>query len=64
MSQQIIVRAWKDEEFRRSLSEAEQALLPANPAGTIDLTEAELAAADGGRWAETRYIGTMPACGC
>jgi mersacidin/lichenicidin family type 2 lantibiotic len=45
-----IVRAWKDEEFRRSLSEAERALLPANPAGTIDLTEAEMTRVDGGHY--------------
>ena len=35
-----IIRAWKDEEYRLSLSEAERALLPANPAGLIELTDA------------------------
>ena len=42
MSQEMLVRAWKDEEFRLSLSEAERALLPENPAGSLELTEAEL----------------------
>ena len=30
-----IIRAWKDESFRRSLSDAELAQLPAHPAGRI-----------------------------
>ncbi len=32
-----VVLAWKDEEYRASLSLAEQALLPAHPAGLIEL---------------------------
>ena len=43
-----IVRAWKDEEYRLSLSEAERALLPGHPAGAIDLTDAALGEAAGG----------------
>jgi mersacidin/lichenicidin family type 2 lantibiotic len=43
-----IIRAWKDLAYRRSLSAAERALLPDHPAGTIELTEAELDAAAGG----------------
>ncbi len=38
-----IVRAWKDAEYRESLNEEEQALLPENPAGAVDLTEDDLA---------------------
>ena len=34
-----IIRAWKNEEYRLSLSEAERALLPAHPAGLITLTD-------------------------
>jgi mersacidin/lichenicidin family type 2 lantibiotic len=49
MSIQNIIRAWKDPDFRASLSEAERALLPANPAGTIDLTPAQMEAVGGGR---------------
>jgi mersacidin/lichenicidin family type 2 lantibiotic len=43
-----IIRAWKDEEYRNSLSEAERAALPENPAGLITLTDEELGAVAGG----------------
>jgi mersacidin/lichenicidin family type 2 lantibiotic len=52
MSKQQIIRAWKDQTYRRGLSEAERALLPANPAGRVELdaiTAAELAGINGGR---------------
>ena len=42
-----LVRAWKDEAYRQSLSPEEQAMLPANPAGEIELTEVELAVLSG-----------------
>jgi len=47
MSRIDIIRAWKDEAYRQSLSEAERAQLPANPAGAVDLTEAEAATIEG-----------------
>jgi len=51
MSYRKTIRAWKDEDFRLSLSEAERALLPAHPAGLIELSDTELeAAAGGGIW--------------
>ncbi len=37
-----IVRAWKDEDYRQSLSEEERAQLPANPAGFVELSLEEL----------------------
>lgn len=37
-----IIRAWKDEEYRMSLSEAELALLPEHPSGLIEISEGEL----------------------
>jgi len=43
-----IVRAWKDETYRQSLSTQEQAMLPANPAGEIELTDAQLETVFGG----------------
>ena len=43
-----IVRAWKDESYRQSLSEAQLNTLPINPVGELDLTDAELAAIYGG----------------
>jgi len=42
-----IVQAWKDPEYRQSLSEAERALLPDHPAGLIELAESELNLAGG-----------------
>jgi mersacidin/lichenicidin family type 2 lantibiotic len=42
-----IARAWKDESYRNSLSSEEQALLPANPAGELELSESELEAVTG-----------------
>lgn len=49
MSQENIIRAWKDENFRNSLSEKERALLPENPAGLVELADTDLSAAAGGR---------------
>ena len=43
-----LVRAWKDPEYREGLSEAEREALPANPAGLVELADAELAGAAGG----------------
>ncbi len=43
-----IVRAWKDASYRQSLSAEQQALLPENPVGDFELTEAELDAVNGG----------------
>jgi mersacidin/lichenicidin family type 2 lantibiotic len=48
MSKKKIIRAWKDEEYRKSLSEAERAQLPASPVGLVDLSDAELAGVVGG----------------
>jgi mersacidin/lichenicidin family type 2 lantibiotic len=43
-----IIRAWKDPEYRLNLSAEDQALLPENPAGAIELTDDELDMAVGG----------------
>jgi len=43
-----IIRAWKDEEYRLSLSDAERALVPTHPAGLTELTDVELGAIQGG----------------
>jgi len=55
MSYTDIIRAWKDEAYRMSLSEKEQALLPDNPAGRLELTESELGAVAGGL-RDTLYV--------
>jgi mersacidin/lichenicidin family type 2 lantibiotic len=48
MSYRDIIRAWKDEEYRLSLSEEQRAVLPEHPAGLIELEDAELDDAAGG----------------
>ena len=49
MSKSNVVRAWKDEKFRRSLSVEEQALLPANPVGRVELSDAQLCSSGAGK---------------
>lgn len=48
MSKLDVVRAWKDEEYFNRLSESERSLLPANPAGVIELNDQDLTQAEGG----------------
>ena len=48
MTKKDIIRAWKDAEYRASLSEAERAMLPEHPAGLIELTDTEMAMVAGG----------------
>lgn len=48
MSRFDIIRAWKDEAYRNSLSEEQRARLPANPAGSAELSPEEAAAVEGG----------------
>lgn len=42
MSAIDVIRFWKDEKYRSSLSESVRSQMPPNPAGLIDLKEAEL----------------------
>lgn len=39
-----IIRAWKDEEYRMSLSQEQLALLPEHPSGMIELSDQDLSA--------------------
>ena len=67
MSTTDIIRAWKDPEYRESLSEAELAALPQNPAGLIELTDAHLEAVAGGlfsRKTKTKTNTTNGTCSC
>lgn len=41
------IRVWKDPDYRAGLSEAELAKVPANPAGPIKLSNADLDAVGG-----------------
>jgi mersacidin/lichenicidin family type 2 lantibiotic len=54
-----IIRAWKDEQYRLSLSESERALLPDHPAGHLQLTDTALDGAAGGA---ARYVHTLADC--
>jgi mersacidin/lichenicidin family type 2 lantibiotic len=47
MSKERTIRAWKDPEFRLSLSDSERATMPAHPAGLIELSDTDLDAAGG-----------------
>jgi mersacidin/lichenicidin family type 2 lantibiotic len=49
MSRANIIRAWKDPAYRNSLSTAEQAVLPVNPAGAIEVSDRDLGKMAGGR---------------
>ncbi len=42
MSNFDIIRAWKDEEYRESLSEEQRSQLPENPAGIIEMSDEEM----------------------
>jgi mersacidin/lichenicidin family type 2 lantibiotic len=48
MSKSNVIRAWKDPNYRKSLTAAEQAALPANPAGVSELTDGDLEGVSGG----------------
>ena len=41
MSNLDIIRAWKDEEFRRTLTADQRAQLPGHPAGNIEIQDTE-----------------------
>ncbi len=43
-----IIRAWKDEEYRNSLSEEQRSQLPENPAGMIELSDEDMGSVVGG----------------
>lgn len=43
-----VVRAWRDEEYRNSLTEEERASLPENPAGMADVSDSVLRSVAGG----------------
>ena len=43
-----IIRAWKDEEYRNSLSEGQRSQLPENPAGMIELSDEDMGSVVGG----------------
>ena len=62
MSKLDIIRAWKDEDYRASLSDAERAMLPPHPAGLIELTDTDLDRAAGAREAATNAVLSFGCC--
>jgi len=59
MTKLEIIRAWKDEEYCSSLSEAEKASLPQSPAGVVEVSDLDLRSAEGGTITVTI---TLPIC--
>jgi mersacidin/lichenicidin family type 2 lantibiotic len=57
-----VVRAWNDPLYRATLSPEELALIPANPAGLVDLSDDELKAASGMSSAVLPPATTFPGC--
>jgi mersacidin/lichenicidin family type 2 lantibiotic len=64
MDTDLIIRAWKDPEFRARLSPERRALLPDSPSGKpiTELEEAELQEITGGLVRDVDVIG--PSTGC
>ena len=58
MTDHRTIRAWKDESYRLTLNAADQAALPASPAGTIELDDADLGDVAGGE-VEAVTVGTI-----
>ena len=66
MSHENIIRAWKDEAFRNSLSDKARKFLPENPAGLVQLSDAELGsvAAGGSISGGFTYLHKLTGCTC
>jgi len=48
MTEDAVIRAWKDPAYRAGLSEQQRMELPAHPAGLVSLNEAEMVETSGG----------------
>jgi mersacidin/lichenicidin family type 2 lantibiotic len=62
MTRHEIIRAWRDPEYRNRLSQAERELLPAHPAGLIELSDDDLLGAAGGKPPSTPPLCSALAC--
>ncbi|MGI5214105.1 mersacidin/lichenicidin family type 2 lantibiotic [Plantactinospora sp. CA-290183] len=60
MDNRDIIRAWRDDDYRMSLSAGELTALPEHPSGSVELPDAVLRHAVGGR---TEFAGTLGCCG-
>jgi mersacidin/lichenicidin family type 2 lantibiotic len=56
-----ITRAWKDPEYRKSLTPEERASIPENPVGPVPMSEEDLKAVVGG--IKTVTLGGPTRCG-
>ncbi len=59
-----VVRAWRDDEYRNSLSEAERAMLPEHPVGLAEIDDDVLRSVTGGCCEYGTWTYTRPACSC
>jgi mersacidin/lichenicidin family type 2 lantibiotic len=65
MSEQDIIRAWKDENYWENLDEQQRSQLPDNPAGIIELTQTEMETIAGGYQYPASWVDRCPsALGC
>ena len=60
MKKPDVIRAWRDEEYRDSLSAEEQAALPSNPAGIADVDDDALKSITGGCAPSTPGVSCVP----
>ena len=58
MSKLDVIRAWKDAEYRSSLTDRERASLPENPAGAFNLSDPDLDSVAGGTASTGPVFGT------
>ncbi len=60
-----IARAWKDPEYRKTLTKEELASLPPNPAGSAELTKEQLGGVSAGYSSVHGPTGSLlQACSC
>lgn len=68
LSNEEIIRAWKDEAFRNSLTPEQLAQLPQHPAGMVEVDSSQLdddlAAISGRTRGRGSICGSRRACGC
>ncbi len=62
MSNLDIVRAWKDEDYRNSLTAEQRMMLPDNPAGLVELSDTEIAGVEGGTSAPCVTVSVLATC--
>lgn len=60
MSDDLVVKAWRDEGYWLSLTDSQRAQVPANPAGSTELLDAELDRVTGGNHASSHGIRCAP----